>query len=112
MTDFTPLFKQLGGTEGQVKARIAIAARLAGFSETRAFDIWYGKARRIEPREHQAVIAALIEKRIADERNELHALKIAHVRMESRLNQMEAALARAASAGDVETIADALGIIS
>ncbi len=96
----------------KIDAVISRAARLAGLSYSRAFNIWYGKAKRIEPEERTAILSALTKKEIADERNELHALKIAHVRMESRLNQMEAALARAASAGDVETIASALGIIS
>lgn len=66
--------------------------------------IWCDRARRIDPDEQQAILSALVAKEIADERNEQHGFRMALAKMESRLNQMEAALARAASAGDVETI--------
>ncbi len=112
MTDFQEAFKKLGGADGYKKERLARAAKAAGLSDARAFDIWYGRARRIEPHEQQAILSALVAKEIADERNEQHGFRMALAKMESRLTQMEAALARAASAGDVETIASALGVIS
>jgi hypothetical protein len=42
----------------RVKAQIARAARAAGISYTRAFDLWYGKARRIDAFELDAIRAA------------------------------------------------------
>ena len=112
MADFANLLKQLGGTEGQVKARISSAARRAGMSDTRAFDIWYGKARRIEPHEETAILSALVEKRLADEKNELHALKISLARLETQLSQTQAALARAQADGDRAAIEAVFGLVS
>ncbi len=112
MTDFQKALQKLGGLEGYKKERLARAAKAAELPDARAFEIWYGRARRIEPHEQQAILSALVAKEIADERNEQHGFRLALAKMESRLNQMEAALVRAASAGDVETIASALGIIS
>ena len=113
MNNLAALLKRLAapvGREEKIDSVISRAARLAGLSYSRAFNIWYGKAKRVDSEERAAILSALTKKEIADERNELHALKIAHVRMESRLNQMEAALARAASADDIETISRAFGI--
>lgn len=104
MHDITPLLKQLSGTDGPVKVRIAIAARRAGLTETRAFDIWYGKARRIEMHERSAVMTALAEQAIADQKNEHHELAIRLARAESRLSQLETALNRAVADRDLQTI--------
>lgn len=42
----------------KVKSRIARAARAAGLSYWRAFDLWYGRARAIKAQELEAVRAA------------------------------------------------------
>lgn len=42
----------------RVKARIARAARAAGLSYWRTFDLWYGKARRIDAHEADAIRTA------------------------------------------------------
>lgn len=42
----------------RIKARIARAARACGLTYWRAFDLWYGKARRIEAHEIEAIRAA------------------------------------------------------
>lgn len=42
----------------RIKARIARAARAAGLTYWRAFDLWYRKARRIEAAEIEAIRAA------------------------------------------------------
>jgi len=96
----------------QVKEAIARAARAAGLSRWRAFDIYYGKARRIEPNEKTAILSALVERRIADESNELHALKIGLARLETRLSQTQAALARAQADGDFAAVEAVCGLVS
>lgn len=45
-------------TGDRVKAQISRAARAAGLSYWRAFDIWYGKARRIDAYELEAIRSA------------------------------------------------------
>ena len=112
MSDVSALLKELGGTGARgdkIKAAIGRAADASGMSYWRAFDLWYVKAMANDA-ERNAILQALVEKRIADERNELHELKLAQLRMESRLNQMEAALRRAASHDDIRTVAAAFDI--
>jgi predicted phage-related endonuclease len=71
----------------RIKAAIDRAARRAGLSYWRTFDLWYGKARRVEPHEREAIAAALAQKRKEAARNELHELR-------TRLARLEALLAR------------------
>jgi hypothetical protein len=60
--------------EGEnIKSRIARAARDAGLSYWRAWDIWYGKARRIDAHEADAIRAARA-KRAERKANELTAI--------------------------------------
>ncbi len=109
------MLKQIAGAGergDKIKSAIERASRATGLSYWRTFDIWYGKARSILDSEKIAILEALANKEILDERNQHNTYRMVLAKMESRLNQMEAALARAASAGDVETIASALGIIS
>lgn len=112
MTDFSAALRQIGGEAGLAKERLARAAKAAGISNSRAFDIWYGKARRIEPHEKTAILAALVQQRIVSERNELHALKIGLARLETRLSQTQAALARAQADGDCAAIEAVFGLVS
>lgn len=112
MTDFSAALKQLGGADGLKKERVARAAKAAGISASRAFDIWYGKARRIEPHEETAILSALVEKRLADEKNELHALKISLARLETQLSQTQAALARAQADGNRSAIEAVFRLVS
>jgi len=72
----------------KVKSAIDRAARRVGLSYWRAFDIWYGKARKIDQAECELIAAALSEKRKEAARNELHELR-------TRLVKLEAILARA-----------------
>ena len=69
----------------RVKRAIDRAARRAGLSYWRAFDIWYGKARRIEQFEYDAIADALDKKRKEALRNELHELRTRLARLESLL---------------------------
>ncbi|MCJ2098965.1 hypothetical protein [Methylobacterium sp. E-046] len=57
----------------RVKARIARAARAAGLPYWRTFDLWYGKARRIDAHEADAIRTARA-KRAESASNELTAL--------------------------------------
>lgn len=68
-----------------VKAAIGRAARLTGLSYTRAFDVWYGKARRIEAGEAERIAIALQKKRDEEARNEFHDLRARLLKMEARL---------------------------
>lgn len=68
-----------------VKAAIGRAARITGLTYTRAFDVWYGKARRIDADEARRIEQALQNKREEEARNEIHDLRTRLLKMESRL---------------------------
>jgi hypothetical protein len=67
------------------KRRIERAARAAGLSYTRAFDIWYGKARRIDAHEAEQIREALRLKREKAVANEYHDLRARLAKLESAL---------------------------
>lgn len=73
----------------KTKQVIDRAARRAGLSYWRAFDIWYGKARRIEAFEQQQLAQAVAEKRAADDRRELHTIRLRLEALEARLRQTD-----------------------
>ncbi len=73
----------------RVKAAIERAARLSGLSYWRTFDLWYGKARRVEEFEIKAINNALVKKRAEGTRNELQELRIRLARLESLLAQTD-----------------------
>ncbi len=81
-----------------VKRAIERAARLTGLSYTRAFDVWYGKARRIDADEAQQIFQAIEKKRDEEARNEIHDLRTRLLKMESRI-AAEAANSRGGGAG-------------
>lgn len=92
MTDIAASLRELSepwSAGDRVKAAIDRAARAAGFSYTRTFDLWYGKARRVEPFEEAAVADALDRKRREAARNELHELRTRLLRLESLLAQSD-----------------------
>jgi hypothetical protein len=72
-----------------VKSAIDRASKRAGLTYWRAFDIWYGKARRIEQFERDAIADAVEAKRREATRNEFHDLKVRLARLESRLVQTD-----------------------
>lgn len=72
-----------------VKAAIDRAAKRAGFTYTRTFDLWYRKARRIEQFEQDAIAAALLKRRREVARNEFHELRTRLSRLESLLAQSD-----------------------
>lgn len=65
-------------------------ARLAGLSYSRCYEIYYGRARRIEHAEMLRISAALERKNRRDARNELSELRLRLVRLESLLLQTDA----------------------
>ena len=73
----------------KMSAAIERAARLAGLPAWRVFNIWYGKAKRVEEAERAAVKAALDKKIREAARNEFHELKTRLAILESRLNQID-----------------------
>jgi len=73
----------------KVTVAIERSARRCGLTAWRVFNIWYGKARSIEPREIAAITAALDKKRKEAARNEFHELKTRLAILESRLNQID-----------------------
>jgi len=73
----------------RVKVAIERAARRAGLTYWRAFDIWYGKARRIEAFETDAIQDALAKRRKEVTRNEVHDLRTRLARLEALLVQTD-----------------------
>lgn len=88
MTDAAAALRELSepwSRGDRVKAAIDRAARRSGLSYWRAFDIWYGKARRIDEVERTRIAEALEHKRKEATRNELHELRLRLVRLEAIL---------------------------
>jgi hypothetical protein len=73
----------------RIKTIIDRAARRAGLAYWRAFDIWYGKARRVTEAEHEAIAQALDKKRKEEARHELHDLRLRLARLESLFAQTD-----------------------
>lgn len=64
-------------------------ARLAGLSYSRCYEIYYGRARRIEPEEIARISEALDRKNQKDARNELSELRLRLLRLENLLLQTD-----------------------
>ena len=60
-------------------------ARLAGLSYSRCYEIYYRRARRIEPEEIARISEALKQKQALETRNELQELRLRLARLESVL---------------------------
>ena len=68
-----------------VKAAIHRASRLCGLPYWRCFDIFYGKARKVEAHEITAIADALERKRELEAKNELAQLRLRLSRLEARM---------------------------
>ena len=93
MSDAATMLRELSepwGSGEYVKSAIDRAARLASLTYWRAFDIWYRKARRVEPHEIEQIAEALRIKNEKAARNELHDLKLRLARLEASLSQGDA----------------------
>jgi BMFP domain-containing protein YqiC len=87
-TNIIDALKEIAGPpQASVKRAIETAAKRAGLTYWRAFDLWYGKARKVQPGEIDAVQQALEAKRRLAVRNELHELRIRIETLEARLAQ-------------------------
>jgi hypothetical protein len=73
----------------KIKRAIERSARMAGLSYSRAFEIWYGRARRIEQAELLRISQALEQKNRKDARNELSELRLRLARLENVLLQTD-----------------------
>lgn len=78
----------------RTKAAIDRAAKRSGLSYWRTFDLWYVKAKRVEQFEIDAIADAVEEKRKAEERNEIHAIKMRIAVLEARLANADEAFHR------------------
>lgn len=90
MTDLSAALRELSEPwqrGDRIKAAIGRAARLAGLTYWRAFDIWYGKARRIDSGERERIAEALTKRREEAARHELHDLRIRITRLEALLSR-------------------------
>jgi len=86
--DFSEALKELSKPwpEGdKLKRRLERVARATGLTYWRAFDIWYGKARRIDAHEAARINEALRLKREKAVANEYHDLKARLAKLESSL---------------------------
>ena len=77
------------GRGDRIRLAIERAAKRSGLGYWRAFDIWYGKARRIESYEREQIVEALRAKRKEAARNELRELRTRLARLESLLAQTD-----------------------
>jgi hypothetical protein len=76
--------------EEKIDTIIGRCARLAGLSYSRCYEIYYGRARRIEPEEIARIGEALEQKNRRDARNELSELRLRLARLEALLSQTDA----------------------
>jgi hypothetical protein len=73
----------------RIKRAIERSARLAGLTYSRAFEMWYGRA-KVLPDEIARISEALALKNRKDARNELSELRLRLARLESLLLQTDA----------------------
>lgn len=101
MSDATAMLKELSQPwrPGEfVKDAIGRVAPLAGMSVSRAGDIWYGKARKIEERELANLAEALNKKNKRSFWNELQQIKLQIARLEEFALRNDPDLDRASAA--------------
>lgn len=96
MIDFSRHLKTLAGptNAGETKTAIDRAAKASGLAYWRAFDIWYGKARRIEHHEGEAILRAVQEKSVKGQANVIQQLQTELARLQSIHAQASADLDR------------------
>ncbi|WP_130229301.1 hypothetical protein [Bradyrhizobium sp. Leo121] len=70
----------------RIKSVLDRTSKLCRLTYWRTYDIWYRKARRIEPHEIDQIAEALAIKKEKAARNELHDLKLRLARLEASLN--------------------------
>jgi len=86
--DAAEQLRQLSKPHGEgekIPSVIERTARLAGLSYSRCYEIYYRRARRIEPAEIARISEALKQKQAREARNELSELRLRLTRLESLL---------------------------
>jgi hypothetical protein len=73
---------------------IARCARLAGLKYSRCYEIYYGRARRIDAEEIARISEALEEKNLRDARHELSELRLRITKLEALFLKADAELRR------------------
>ena len=89
MSDAAVMLRELSlpwASGERMKSVLDRTSRLARLTYWRTYDIWYGKARRIEPHEIEQIAEALRIKTEKAARNEFHELKIRLARLEASLS--------------------------
>lgn len=76
--------------EEKIVTIIERCARLAGLKYSRCYEIYYGRARRIEPEEIARISEALEQKNRRAARNELSEIRLRVARLEALLSQTDA----------------------
>ena len=90
--DVTELLRALSRPHGEgekVEAIIDRTARIAGLSFSRCYEIYYGRARRVEPEEIARIELALDKKTRRDARHELSELRLRIEILEARFAQTD-----------------------
>ena len=84
--------RELAGTRlasDPIKQLVIRLSRQTGLKKSRCYEIWYGRAKRIEDFEETQIRAALDKKRKVAARNELAELRSRIERLESLLRQTD-----------------------
>lgn len=76
---------------GIVIGRVAVAA---GLKYSRAFELWYGRSRRLEDYERQQIREALARKELERLENDLHNWRIILAKMDAKVASLRADLNR------------------
>jgi hypothetical protein len=100
MTDFASALREIAEPrppKDRTKVAIGRVAQRIGLSYWRAFDIWYGKARRVGPDECVRINEALEKRRKEALHHEIHDIKLRIALVEARLSQAHANPHRRAS---------------
>jgi hypothetical protein len=93
MSDAATMLKELSQPwrPGEfVKDALMRVAPLAGLSPTRASDIWYGKARRVETHELATIADALAKKNVRSVWNRIHNIEVELAQLKSIINASSA----------------------
>lgn len=97
MTTYSDALRELAEPRpvgDSIKIAILRAARAVGIPYVRTFNIWYGRARRIDAHEAALIADALEKKREADARNTIDDLRTRLLMVESRIAAEAANTAR------------------
>jgi hypothetical protein len=93
MSDAAAMLRELSypwGPGERIKSVIDRTSRMCRLSYWRTSDIWYRKARRVEPHEIEQIAEALRIKNEKAARNELHDLKLRLSKLETLLSTGDA----------------------